>query len=637
MNKDTKVAHRLTVERNQSFLKALPFENMEDFNDAARGFIATIPGAKIENGKGGFAWSMTPYEFQNTETAPDTVNPSLWRQARLNNHHGLFEVVPGVYQIRGFDLANMTIVEGRTGIIIVDTTTTVEAARAGLALYREHHGDRAVMAVVYTHTHADHWGGIHGLISVEEMEKRQIPIIAPEHFNALSISEYVIAGSAMERRAHYQFGTLLPVGERQQVDTGLGKGRSAGGTTSFLAANDFITHTGECRELDGIKFAFQMAPNTEAPAEFHIYLPEYKVLNLAENATHVFHNLLPFRGTQARNSFDWSRYINEAIELWGHEVEVLINQHHWPIWGNEKVITYLGQQRDLYKYVHDQTLRLANHGYKPSEISEMLRLPSSLDRLWHTRGYYGHLRHNVKAIYQYYFGWYDANPANLDSLPPVELGKKMIEYMGGIDAVIAKSRRDFENGEFRFVAQIMSHAVFADPMHIEARELLADTFEQIGYSAECGTWRNAYLFGAYELRHERQQPPARTPVNPVVLSSLGTSQLFDFMAVRLNGEKADKIHFKIDWIFTDNEEIFAMNIENSALTYVKGRRSKSPDLTLSLARSVMNRIILGQDNYADALQSGSIKGEGDTQTLFRFLSMLDEFPRMFEVVEPKQK
>ena len=635
-NSGPKAAHPLTAKQNASAHQALPFADMQDFEDAARGFIDTLPDAEITDEQGRLVWSMEPYGFQRDEQAPETVHPSLWRQARLNNLHGLFEVVPGLYQIRGFDLANMTIVEGETGVIIIDTTTTVEAARAGLALYRKHRGPRPVRAVVITHTHGDHWGGILGVVDPDDVREGRIPIIVPAGFNELSVSEYVIAGNAMERRAHYQFGTLLPVGERQQVDTGLGKRRAAGGKTSFLPATDFITHTGETRVLDRIEFVFQMAPNTEAPAEFHIYIPALRVLNLAENATHVFHNLLPFRGAQARNSLDWSRYINEALDLWGGEAEVLAGQHHWPIWGNERVTGFLRQQRDLYKFVHDQTLRLANHGYKPAEIAERLRLPPSLDNLWHLRGYYGHLKHNVKAIYQYYFGWYDANPATLDVLPPVEQGRKMVEYMGGMDALLAKARADFEKGEFRFVAQAMSHAVFAAPGNAEARQLLADTFEQIGYAAECGTWRNAYLVGAYELRNELPEPPRRTPVNPSVIATLATSQIFDLMAVRLNGETAAGKRSIMRWAFSDTGEVFWLNLENAALTYSKLEQKAEPDLVLILERKMMNQIILGETSYEAAIESGAIKAEGKREVLFSLLNMLDTFPRMFEIIEPKR-
>lgn len=631
-----KAAHPLTARQNIKSTETLPFADQQDFEDAARGFIDTLPEAEILDDDGRLVWSMAPYAFQREERAPETVNPSLWRQARLNNLHGLFEVVPGLYQIRGFDLANMTIIEGETGIIVIDTTTTVEAARAGLSLYRKHRGNRAVKAVLITHSHGDHWGGMLGVVDPDEVRAGLVPIVAPTGFNEFSVSEYVIAGNAMERRAHYQFGTLLPVGARQQVDTGLGKRRAAGGRTSFLPATDLVHETGETRILDGLEFVFQMAPDTEAPAEFHIYIPKLRVLNLAENATHVFHNLLPFRGAQVRNSLNWSHYINEALDLWGDEAEVLVGQHHWPVWGNARLQIFLRQQRDLYKFVHDQTLRLANHGYKPTEISERLKLPASLDNLWHLRGYYGHLKHNVKAIYQHYFGWYDANPAMLDVLPPVEQGQKMVEYMGGMDALLAKARLDFEAGEFRFVAQVMSHAVFAEPSNVAARQLLADSFEQMGYAAECGTWRNAYLVGAYELRNNLPEPPSRTPVNPNVIAAMATSQILDLMAVRLNGERAANKKWVIEWVFSDTNEIFWLNLENAALTYSRRAKKNAPDLTLKLERAVMNQIILGKTTYQAAISAGIITATGKIESLYDLMDMQDSFPRMFEIIEPKR-
>lgn len=633
-----KAAQPRVAELHAQVLRSLPFEDRQDFEDARRGFVATLPDAELTNpATGRVAWTMKPYEDQAGREAPPTVNPSLWRLAQLNLLHGLFEVVPGVYQLRGFDMANMTLVEGERGVIVIDCTTTVEAAAAGLKLYRAHRGDRPVTAVLYTHGHADHWGGALGVVSADDAASGRIPVIVPDRFVETAISEYIIAGNAMDRRAHYQFGTILPPGDRMQVDTALGKTRSAGGTTSYVRPNDTVKETGETRVLDGVEFVFQMAPNTEAPAEFHIWLPGFKVLNLAENATHVFHNLLPFRGAQARNSLDWSRYIDEAIDMWGGEAEVLAGQHHWPVWGNDRVVTMLRQQRDFYKYVHDQTLRLANHGLKPAEIAETIRLPESLERLWHIRGYYGSLRHNAKAIYQFYLGWYDANPANLDPLPPVETGRKMLEYMGGAGAAIARAREDFARGEYRFVAQVMSHAVFAEPGNREARHLLADAFEQLGYIAECATWRNAYLFGAYELRNGPPEAPHRTPLNPQVIAALNTSQLFDLLAVRLDGLKAAGRHIVIDWSFEDTGERYAMNVENGALTYRPGRRAKGAELTLTLARTTWNAVLKGELTYREAVDTGRIRAEGRAEALFELLGMLDTFPRMFNIVEPLRR
>jgi alkyl sulfatase BDS1-like metallo-beta-lactamase superfamily hydrolase len=533
-----KPATEAVAKLNAAVLDTLPFEDTQDFEDARRGFLDTIEDAHIVGDTGRVVWTMKTYAFQSEATAPPTVNPSLWRQARLNTAHGLFEVVPGVYQVRGFDIANMTLVEGQKGVIIADTLTAVEAAQEALALYRRHRGDRPVTGIIYTHTHVDHWGGAAGIVHPKDVAAGKIPVIAPDEFMEHAVSENVIAGNAMLRRALYQFGGLLPRGPAQQVDCGLGKAITAG-RVALVPPNDTITHTGETRTIDGVEFVFQMAPETEAPAEMHFYLPAFKVLNLAENATHNFHNLLPFRGAQVRNSLDWSKYIQEAIDLWGDAADVLCGQHHWPVWGRERVVGHLEAQRDLYRYAHDQTVRLMNHGLKPAEIAEQIGTPKSLDIAWATRGYYGHIRHNAKAIYQHYLGWYDANPATLDPLPPVETGRKMVEYMGGGAAILGRARADFAKGEYRFVAQALSHLVFAEPDNSAARALLADTFEQLGYLTESSTWRNAYLFGALELRQGMPKVPSRSAIGPHILRALPTGQLFDYLAVRLNGPKAE--------------------------------------------------------------------------------------------------
>jgi alkyl sulfatase BDS1-like metallo-beta-lactamase superfamily hydrolase len=548
----------------------------------------------------------------------------------------MFEVVAGVYQVRGFDIANMTLVEGKTGVIVVDTLTGVETARAALALYRQHRGDRPVTGVIYTHTHVDHWGGAAGVVDAKDAASGKIPLIAPDLFTEHTVSENVIAGNAMIRRAQYQFGGLLPRGPAQQVDCGLGKSISAGRVTLVLP-NDTITHTGETRTIDGVEFAFQMAPETEAPAEMHFYLPAFKALNLAENATHNFHNLLPFRGAQARNSLDWSKYIQEAIDLWGDEAEVLSGQHHWPVWGRDRVVGHLEAQRDLYRYVHDQTVRLMNHGLKPAEIAEQIGTPKSLDGAWATRGYYGHIRHNSKATYQHYLGWYDANPANLDPLPPVESGRKMVEYMGGAEAILKRARVDFDKGEYRFVAQVLSHLVFAEPDNSAARGLLADAFEQLGYLAESSTWRNAYLFGALELRHGMPKVPSRSAIGPHILRALPTDQLFDYLAVRLNGPKAEGFRTTQNWVFTDTGEKFCVIVSNSAMSTSPRRLALAPDATVTLKRTDLDAIIAEKSTIDEAMASGVISATGDPGKVLALFSRLDTFQRMFEIVEPLRK
>ncbi|WP_454630594.1 alkyl/aryl-sulfatase [Bradyrhizobium cenepequi] len=623
------------VAQHAAMLDALPFYDTADFDDAARSFLGTIENAHIATAQGRVVWSLEPYRFLSSEDAPPTVNPSLWRQSRLNMHHGLFEVVPGVYQVRGLDIANMTLIEGDSGVIVVDTLTSIEGARAAMELYFRHRGRRSVAAVIFTHTHTDHWGGARGVLEDETLSSGQVPIIAPDLFMEHAVSENIIAGPAMLRRAQYQFGPFLAKGARGQVDCGLGKSMAAG-SVALLRPTDLILATGDRRVIDGVEFEFQMAPNSEAPAEMHFYLPRYKLLNLAENCTHNFHNLLPFRGADVRDALAWSKYLGEALKMWGGKAEAMCGQHHWPVWGRERIDTMIRQQRDLYKFAHDQTIRLMNHGLTASEIAETIRLPKSLEGAWHGRGYYGHVRHNVKAIYQKYLGWYDANPVNLDPLPPVESGRKYVEYMGGADAILERARKDFANGEFRFVAQAVSHLVFAEPDNAAARALLADTFEQLGYAAESATWRNSYLFGAQELRQGMPKAPARPAMPRETLAALRTEQLWDVLGIRLNGPKAEGKRIVLNWTFTDTSETFILNLENCALTYVADAQAEDADAGFTLARSTLDEVIAKLTTFPEAVAGGKISISGNGMRLAELMMLMDEFPRMFEIVEPKR-
>jgi alkyl sulfatase BDS1-like metallo-beta-lactamase superfamily hydrolase len=410
----------------------------------------------------------------------------------------------------------------------------------------------------------------------------------------------------------------------------------AAGAVALLRPTDLIIATGDKRSIDGLEFEFQMAPNSEAPAEMHFFIPRYSLLNLAENCTHNFHNLLPFRGADVRDALAWSKYLGEALQMWGGKAEAMCGQHHWPVWGRDRIDTMIRQQRDLYKFAHDQTIRLMNHGLTAAEIAETIKLPASLESAWHGRGYYGHIRHNVKAIYQKYLGWYDANPVNLDPLPPVEAGRKYVEYMGGADAILERATRDFARGEFRFVAQALSHLVFAEPEHQSARALLSDTLEQLGYSAESATWRNAYLFGAQELRQGMPKTQPRPPMPRETLAALRTSQLWDVLGVRLNGPKAEGKRIVLNWIFTDTKECFILNLENSALTYVEGAQAEAADAGFTLARGTLDEVIAKQTTFPEAVGSGKVKFSGNPLRLGELMALMDEFPRMFEIVEPKR-
>lgn len=630
-----KDASASVVAQHQATLKALPFSDTRDFDEAARGFLGTIENAKIASPQGRTVWTLEPYSFLQDEKAPPTVDPSLWRQSRLNMNHGLFEVLPGVYQVRGLDIANMTLIEGDKGVVVVDTLTSIEGARAAMDLYFRHRGKKPVTAVIFTHTHTDHWGGARGVLDDAALAGGTVPVIAPNFFMEHAVSENIIAGPAMLRRAQYQFGPFLAKGVRGHVDCGLGKSMAAG-AVALVRPTDLIIATGDTRVIDGLEFEFQMAPNSEAPAEMHFFVPRYRLLNLAENCTHNFHNLLPFRGADVRDALAWSKYLGEALQMWGGKADAMCGQHHWPVWGKDRIDSMIREQRDLYKFAHDQTVRLMNHGLTATEIAETIRLPASLEGAWHGRGYYGHIRHNVKAIYQKYLGWYDANPVHLDPLPPVESGKKYVEYMGGAQALLERARRDFANGEFRFVAQAVSHLVFADPDNQAARALLADTFEQLGYAAESSTWRNAYLFGAQELRQGMPKAPPRPAMPRETLAALRTEQLWDVLGVRLNGPKAEGKRIVLNWNFTDTNETFVLNLENSALTYAAGAQAASADATFTLARSVLDEVIAKLVAFPDAVGAGRIKVTGNPLRLGELMMLMDEFPRMFEIVEPKR-
>jgi len=631
-----KDASPITAALNRAVLASLPFADTQDFDDARRGLVATLPEVEIKNDQGRVVWSLRDYAFLADEQAPPTVNPSLWRLARLNLIHGLFQVTDRIHQIRGFDISNMTVIEGDRGLIVIDPLVSTEVARAALELYTQHRGRRPVSAVIYSHSHTDHYGGVRGVVDERDVRAGKVEVWAPDRFMEEVVAEAVLAGTAMVRRAQFQFGATLPRGPRAQVDAGLGKGLSRG-TVTLIPPTRLIRQAVETHRIDGVEIVFQLTPETEAPAEMHMFYPALRALNLAENATHNLHNVYPIRGAQVRDANAWAKYLNEARDRFGGEVEVAFAQHHWPVWGTARVLDFLGKQRDLYKFLHDQTVRLMNHGYKAVEIAERLTLPRSLAATWHVRGYYGTLSHNAKSVYQRYIGWYDANPANLNPLPPVERGRKYVEYMGGADAVIRRARDDFARGEYRFVAEALSHVVFADPANAEARQLGADALEQLGYAAESATWRNAYVLGALELRHGVPAMVARAPVSPDIVRAMSLELFFDYLGVRLNGDKAEGRRMVINWIFSDLDQRYVMNLENCALTCLGDRRSDAPDATVTLERAALNRLVLREVAFADAVERGLARVDGDAAKVADFFALLDDFSLMFEVVEPKRE
>lgn len=614
---------------------SLPFEDRRSFADAARGFIASLDPLTIAHQRADRpAYDLSGLGFLDGE-APDTVNPSLWRQAQLNaRHHGLFEVTDGIYQVRSFDIANMTLIRGERGWIVVDPLTSSETAAAALALANQHLGTRPVRAVIHTHSHADHFAGVLGVVTPEQVESGEVQVVAPEHFVNESLNENVLAGNVMNRRATYMYGNLLAPSPTGFVTTGLGAALSMG-TTGFVVPNDFVSRTGETRDLDGVRFEFQMTPGTEAPAEFVFYLPEFKALCMSEITSHHLHNVYTLRGAQVRDALAWSAQINESIELFGERLEIQFACHHWPIWGREAALAYLVKQRDLYKYIHDQTLRLANHGYTKDEIAEQVRLPDVLGREFANRGYYGSVHHNVRAVYVKYLGYFDGNPATLWPLPPAEAGRRYVACMGGADAVTEHARSAFDAGDYRWAAELLNHVIMSDPDHEPARALLAATLEQLGYQAESAPWRNFYLSGALELRHGLPETSSAFNASEGMARGMPIDNLFQTMAVRLNGPKAEGVRLHLNLNFTDLERAYLLAIDNCVLHAFPNKRSDTPDATLTTTALAFKRMIMGLATAADLMADGALELDGDPNALGALGDLFDRFERRFPIVTPR--
>jgi len=624
-------ASAATVAANRKVAEELPLADPQDFEDARRGFVATDDPLVIKGPDGRNAWDMSAYAFIDGD-APPTVNPSLWRQAKLNGSHGLFKVADGIHQVRGYDISNMTIIEGRSGWIIVDPLTTTETAAAAMALARKHLGDKPVAAVIFTHSHGDHFGGVAAVLPADPDAAARIPIIAPKGFMEEATSENVLAGIAMGRRALYMYGVALPRNAQGHVDTGLGKGLPAG-TISIRTPTVLVDHTPQEMEIDGVRFVFQYTPESEAPAELTFYLPDAHAWCGAEIVTHTLHNLYTLRGAKVRDALKWSGYIDDAMQRFG-DMEIVFASHHWPMWGNARIRDYLAAQRDTYRYIHDQTLRLANEGYTPQEIAEQIALPSTLRTRFANRGYYGSVRHDAKAVYQAYFGWYDGNPANLDPLPPEELAKKYVAALGGAAAVLEQGRKAVAAGEYRWAATLLNNLVFAEPSNAEAKALLASAYDQLGYRAESGPWRDVYLSGAYELRNGVQG----TAVDPrraiALLASTPVDRFLTSMAVRLDGPGADGKHMKFNFVFTDVGETHVVELENAVLHHRRGEPAADVDATVHLTRDLLVQLGTGQAGLKDIVMSDSLRVEGSRLKLLSFLLLLDKPDGRFPIVTP---
>jgi len=619
-----------TTEANAKFGVGLALDEALDFEDAKRGLIASDPNMEVQTASGR-KWSQQLFAFVEGD-APASVNPSLWRQAKLNGIHGLFQVAEGVYQVRGYDVSNMTWIRGKTGWIIVDPLTSVESAAVAYAFARKHLGDDPVVAVIFTHSHLDHFAGVKAVLP--EGSAEGVRIVTPRRFVEEVTSENVLAGAAMGRRATFQFGTNLPFGPRGYVDTGLGK-QPLAGTTSFALPTESVDHTPQEMELDGVPFVFQYTPDSEAPAELAFYLPQQKAYCGAEIVNHTLHNLYTLRGAKVRDSLKWSGYIDDAIERFA-DVELVFTSHTWPTFGHERAVAFLKGQRDTYRYIHDQTLRLANQGATPREIAEQIELPPQLAKSFSNRGYYGTLRHNAKAVYQFYFGWYDGNPANLDPLPPVALGTKYVEAMGGAAAVKEKARAAVEGGDYRWAATLLDHLVFSDPQDTEARELLARAYDQLGYQAESGVWRAVYLTGANELRHgvpEGGGVDARFAGE--LLARIPLDLFFAAMATRLNGPKAaEQEPLTLNFVFTDVGETHVLTLENAVLHHRQREADPNAAATVKLTRALFLKLGTGQLGLKDLVFSDELDVDGSRTALFSFFRLLDPVAGNFPIVTP---
>lgn len=630
-----KPATEATISANNAVLEELPFdEDRADFENATRGFVARPETLTILDADGNTVWDLEPYkQFITADApAPDTVNPSLWRNAQLNMNYGLFEVVPEkVWQVRGYDLTNITFVAGDTGWIVLDPLTATETAAAAFELVTQELGERPIHAIIYSHSHVDHYAGAKGIVTQEQVDAGEVEIIAPENFLEHAVSEMVIAGNAMSRRAVLMYGAVLPRGAQGQVNAGLGQTNSTGTVTLIPPTRD-ITETGQTLTIDGVEMVFQMTPGTEAPAEMNTWFPQFNGLWTAENATNTMHNLYTLRGAQVRDGLAWAKYLDETIQLYP-DAEVRFQSHHWPMWGNDNIIAHLEEQRDMYRFIHDQSVRMLNQGQTSSEIAEAMDPPDAIDNKFWNRGYYGSKKHNARAVYQRYMGWYDSNPANLDALPPEVQATKYVEYMGGEEAILEKARADYEAGEYRWVAEALKQVVFANPDSEAGRNLLADAFEQMGYQAESGPWRNEYLQGAYELRNGVPEAGGVNSASPDTVRAMSPEMLWDYMAVRLRAEDAAEVDLTLNVTFPDRDETYTLAAANGVLNSRLGA-AETPDATMTLDKTVLDQVLLGETDLASAIEGGDVEVDGDGEALDRFLSLLDTFPFWFNIVTP---
>lgn len=620
-----------TAAKNKAVLEELPFSDQQDFEDAQKGLIATPTALKVASADGGPAvWEPARYDFIEGD-APASVNPSLWRQAKLNNIHGLFKVTDGVYQIRGFDLANMSLIEGEQGWIVVDPLTNAQTAAAAIRFAFEHLPAKPITAVLFTHSHIDHFGGVLGALEAANTSVDDVRVIAPPGFLAESTSENILAGPTMMRRSDYMYGSILPRTARGHVGSGLGKGPSSG-LVGILPPTDVIDRTGMALSIDGVDFIFQNVSGSEAPAEFTFYLPAQKAFCGAEMVSRNMHNLYTLRGAKVRDALAWSEFIDEANRLFA-DADVYFASHHWPIWGGDAISEFLDVQRDTYKFIHDQTLRLAHRGFTPDEIAERIELPQALQQSFSNRGYYGTVKHNSRAVYQRYYGWYNGNPATLNPLPHEQSASKYVQAMGGASNVLALGRTAYEGGDYRWAATLLNHLVFAEADK-GAAELLAKVYDQLGYQAESAPWRDMYLAAALELRHGKKTGGFDKTLGRDLIKYADRKNFFDMMAAQLNAEEAVGVELIINFNFTDLNENHVLRVKNSVLHHRKAQRNENANATLNITHDLFLDLVLGTANISEFIFSDQLSIEGSKLDLAKFFGLQDAADEVFEIVRP---
>jgi len=627
-----KAPSKFTIEILKKAKAKLPFSDTRDFDEQKKGLIAPMKELKIMADGGHVAWDMDQFQFLGKQEEFDSIHPSLHRQSLLNNNYGLYEVVPGIYQVRGFDLANITFIKGKTGWILYDVMVSAEPARAAWKLLQEHVGEGLpVSAVIFSHTHADHWGGVRGVVDEADVRSGKIPVIAPRDFLHHTIAENVFAGNAMNRRLFYQYGLLLPRAPHGYVGQGLGQGVSAG-MVGLIAPTKLIEKEVEEVDVDGVKMVFQLTPDTEAPTEMNTYIPEKKALWIAENVINGLHNLYTLRGALVRDPLNWSKYLSRALYLYGLEAEVMFGPHHWPRWGNERIQEVLRGQRDLYAHMNNQVLHLANQGVTINQIHNVYELPPSLQNKWFARGYHGSMEHNSRGVIQRYLGFFDCNPANLIPLSPADSAPLYVEMMGGSDKILARGQQLHNEGNYYLAQEILNKLVQAEPKNQEAKDLLADVFEQLGYQQENPGIRNTYLAAAYELRTGIPEGKTAASANPDVVRAMSTELFLDFLGIRMDSRKAEGMRFTINLITPDNGEKFAIELENATLTNIKGFLAKEPDLTLTINRSDLEQTMMGVKTLEAQIKDGTAKAEGDVGILAKLAATMVEFDPRFEIM-----